>query len=264
MWSVMFCVLLFVLCLWCYLSHGTGPWEGAFNQQGRWTNYWWWFQNKQLFEAPKLLTHLAWSQGYLVQWLGSQVNIVQGLLVTNSLVTVYLSPVWVLAQCCLLTLAFSIWVTIPASTLSWLSITWHWPTKIYIHLSLSLMLPFNIGLPKTPHGLFLDRCHEPCPSVIPNTDQPRLQLRLLSLNLMLPQHQPNQDYCFLVSVMWVKLRQLHQMADSTNSSLGGCVIQWHYLWVIPKITGGFKVVAPFSTYSLCARFICCSWHSQGL
>ena len=35
------------------------------------------------------------------------------------------------------------------------------------------MLPLNIGLPKTPHGLFLDRCHEPCPSVIPNTDQPR-------------------------------------------------------------------------------------------
>ena len=29
------------------------------------------------------------------------------------------------------------------------------------------MLPFNIGLPKTPHGTFLDRCHEPCPSAIP-------------------------------------------------------------------------------------------------
>ena len=40
------------------------------------------------------------------------------------------------------------------------------------------MLPFNIGLPKTPPGLILDRCHEPCPSVIPNTDQPR----------------PNRDY----------------------------------------------------------------------
>ena len=38
------------------------------------------------------------------------------------------------------------------------------------------MLPLNIGLPKTPHGLSIDRCHEPCPSVIPNTDQPRLQL----------------------------------------------------------------------------------------
>ena len=92
---------------------------------------------------------------------------------TSSLVTVYLSPVWVLAQCCPLTLAFSIRVTIPTSTLSWLSIPWHWPTKIYICLSLSLMLPLNIGLPKTPHGLILDRCHEPCPSVIPNTDQPR-------------------------------------------------------------------------------------------
>ena len=92
---------------------------------------------------------------------------------TNSLVTVYLSPVWVLAQCCILTLAFSLRVTVLASTLPWLSIPWHWPTKIYICLSLSLLLPLNIGLPKTPPGLILDRCHEPCPSVIPNTDQSR-------------------------------------------------------------------------------------------
>ena len=70
--------------------------------------------------------------------------------VTNSLVTVHLSPVWVLAQCCILTLAFSLRVTIPASTLSWLSVPWHWPTKICICPSLSLMLPLNIGLPKTP------------------------------------------------------------------------------------------------------------------
>ena len=108
------------------------------------------------------------------------------------------------------------------------------------------MLPLNIGLPRTPHGLFLDRCHEPCPSVILNTDQPSLQPRPPSLDLMLPQHQPNQDYCFLVSVMGVKPRQLHQMADSTNPSLGGCVTQWYYLWVIPKITGGFRVIAPFT------------------
>ena len=183
---------------------------------------------------------------------------------TSSLVTVYLSPVWVLAQCCLLTLAFSILVTVPASTLSWLSIPWHWPTKIYIHLSLSLMLPLNIGLPKTPHGLFLDRCHEPCPSVIPNTDQPRPNTgpiktgispipscsrptsRLLSPDPVLPQHWSNQDYCFLESVMRVKPRQLYQMAVSTNPSLGRHVIQWHYLWVILKITGGFRVIAPFT------------------
>ena len=30
----MFCVLLIVLSLYCSSSHGTGPWEGAFNQQG--------------------------------------------------------------------------------------------------------------------------------------------------------------------------------------------------------------------------------------
>ena len=75
------------------------------------------------------------------------------------------------------------------------------PTKIYIRLSLSLMLPLNIGLPKTPRGLFLDRCHEPCPSVIPNTDQPRLQPRPPSPDPVLPQRWPSQDYCFLVSVM---------------------------------------------------------------
>ena len=95
------------------------------------------------------------------------------LLVTNLLVTVHLSPVWGLAQCCILTLAFSLRVSVPTSTLSWLSVPWCWPTKIYICPSLSLLLPLNIGLPKTPPGLILDRCHEPCPSVIPNTDQPR-------------------------------------------------------------------------------------------
>ena len=102
------------------------------------------------------------------------------------------------------------------------------------------MLPLNIGLPKTPPGLFLDRC----PSVIPNTDQPRLQLRPpspdpvlpqcwpsqdSSPDPVLPQHWSDQDYCFLVSVMRVKPRQLHQMADSTYPSLGGHVIQWYYL-----------------------------------
>ena len=40
-------------------SHRTGPWEGAFNQQGKWTNYWWWFQNKWFIQVPKLLTHLV-------------------------------------------------------------------------------------------------------------------------------------------------------------------------------------------------------------
>ena len=47
--------------------------------------------------------------------------------------------------------------------------------------------------------------------------------------------------------MGVKPKQLHQMADSTNPSFGGCVIQWCYFWVIPKITGGFRVIAPFTS-----------------
>ena len=73
--------------------------------------------------------------------------------------------------------------------------------KIYICPSLSLMLPLNIGLPKTPHGLSIDRCHEPCPSVIPNTGQLRLQLSPPSPDPVLLQCWPSQDYCFLVSVM---------------------------------------------------------------
>ena len=55
------------------------------------------------------------------------------------------------------------------------------------------MLPLNIGLPKTPHGLPIDRCHKPCPSVIPNTDQPKLQPRPLSPDPVLPQCWPSQD-----------------------------------------------------------------------
>ena len=181
------------------------------------------------------------------------------------MVTVYLSPVWVLAQCWLLTLAFSLWVTVPTSTLSWLSVPRYWPTKIYICPSLSLMLPFNIGLPKTPPGLILDRCHEPCPSVIPNTDQPRPNWSP-SLDPMLPQHQSNQDswvltlcylntspiqdYCFLESVIRVKPKQLHQMAVSTNASF-----RWACHLLVPHLSDtenywGLQGYSPFQDFTL--------------
>ena len=75
-------------------------------------------------------------------------------------------------------------------------------------------------------------------------------LRPLSLDLMLPQHQPNQDYCFLVSVMRVKLRQLHQMADSTTPSLGGHVIQWYYLLSYTENYWGFQGYSPFHDLQL--------------
>ena len=52
------------------------------------------------------------------------------------------------------------------------------------------MLPLNIGLPKTPPGLILDRCHEPCPSVIPNTDQSRLNQDLQVLTQCYPNTSP--------------------------------------------------------------------------
>ena len=52
------------------------------------------------------------------------------------------------------------------------------------------------------------------------------------------------------------------MADSTNPSLGGHVIQWYYLRVIPKITGGFRVIAPFTTSDFVCPKICS--HSRRL
>ena len=157
------------------------------------------------------------------------------LLVTSSLVTVHLSPVWFLAQCCLLTLAFSLRVTIPTSTLSWLSIPWHWPTKIYICLSLSLMLPFNIGLPKTPPGLVLDRCHEPCPSVIPNTDQPRPNWDYRVWTQCYPNTSPIETT--ESGPRWQTPPILAWVSMSSNGTIFG---------VIPKITGVSRVIAPFT------------------
>ena len=88
------------------------------------------------------------------------------------------------------------------------------------------MLPLNTGLPKTSHGLSIYRCHKPCPSVIPNTDQPRLQLRPLSPNPVLPQH----------FTRW----QAPPIPTLVGVSSNGVAF-----WVILKITGGFGVIAPF-------------------
>ena len=62
---------------------------------------------------------------------------------------------------------------------------------------------------------------------------------------MLPQHWSDPDYCYLESVIGVKPRQPHQMADSTNPSLGGCVIQ-----LVPPLSDtenywGFQGYSPF-------------------
>ena len=52
------------------------------------------------------------------------------------------------------------------------------------------------------------------------------------------------------SVIGVKPRQLHQMAVSTNPSLGGCVIQWYYLWGYSKNYWGFQGYSPFHFWAL--------------
>ena len=62
---------------------------------------------------------------------------------------------------------------------------------------------------------------------------------------MLPQHWPDPDYCYLESVIGVKPRQPHQMADSTNPILGGHVIQ-----LVPPLSDtenywGFQGYSPF-------------------
>ena len=62
---------------------------------------------------------------------------------------------------------------------------------------------------------------------------------------MLPQQWPNPDYHYLESVIRVKPRQLHQMAVSTNPSLGGHVIQ-----LVPPLSDtenywGFQGYSPF-------------------
>ena len=85
------------------------------------------------------------------------------------------------------------------------------------------------------------------PSVTPTLAQSRLP----SLDPVLPQCWSNPDYCYLMSVIGVKPRQLHQMADSTNPSLGGHVIQWYYLWGYSKNYWGFQGYSPFH-YTRCA------------
>ena len=112
------------------------------------------------------------------------------------------------------------------------------------------MLSLNIGLPKTPHGLSIDRCLKPCPGVIPDTDQPRLQPRPLSPDPVLPQCWPSQDYwvstCFLVSVMGWSQSSFTRWQAPPIPPLVGVSSNGVAFWVIPKITGGFGVIAPFT------------------
>ena len=89
------------------------------------------------------------------------------------------------------------------------------------------------------------RCHEPCPSAIPNTEHPRPIHWPPSLDPMLPQQWSNPDYCYLEPASRVKPEQLHQMAVSTNHNLGGCVIQLISLLSDVKNYRGFQGYSPF-------------------
>ena len=68
---------------------------------------------------------------------------------------------------------------------------------------------------------------------------------------MLPQQWSNPDYCYLEPSSRVKPEQPHQMAVSTNHNLGGCVIWLTSYLIDMKITGGFRVIAPFTAMYTC-------------
>ena len=127
------------------------------------------------------------------------------------------------------------------------------------------MLPLNIGLPKTPNGLSIDRCLEPCPSFIPKTDQPRFQPRPLSPDPVLPQHWSNQDYqaltqCYLNTGPIKTSESLPAFwclswGGAETASPDGRHHQFQLQWVChpvvlflgySEITGGFRVLAPFT------------------
>ena len=114
--------------------------------------------------------------------------------------------------------------------------------------------------PWTLPGLILDRCHEPCPSVIPNTDQPRPNTDLRVWTQYYPNTGPIQTT--VTCVIRVKPRQLHQVAVSTNPSSSGHVIQCHYLWGYSENYWGFQGYSPFQCVygaHICTFNCACMW-----
>ena len=93
------------------------------------------------------------------------------------------------------------------------------------------------------------RCHEPCPSAIPNTEHPRPIHWPPSLDPMLPQQWYNPDYCYLESASRVRPEQSHEMAVSTNHNWGG-----HVIWLTSHLSDvenyrGFQGYSPFHLQS---------------
>ena len=98
----------------------------------------------------------------------------------------------------------------------------------------------NTGLVKTT---------EPWPSVTSTL----AQSRLLSPDPLLPKHWPNQDYwvstCFPVSAMGWSWNSFSRWQAPSIPALVG-VSSSAAFRVIPKITGGFRVLSPFTRLSL--------------
>ena len=86
-------------------------------------------------------------------------------LVTNSLVTVCLSPAWVLAQYCIYNTSFYLEFPFQTSILAQCPLTLT-NQDLYTQVPASCC-PQHRPSPWTLPGLIWDRCHEPCPSIIP-------------------------------------------------------------------------------------------------
>ena len=110
----------------------------------------------------------------------------------------------------------------------------------------TLPVVLNIGLLP---GLFLGSSETDVMSLVlvlsPNTERPRPTHWPLSLDPMLLQQWPNPDYCYLEPVIGVKPKQLHQMAVSTDPSLGGYVIQLASHFSDTENYWGFQGYSPF-------------------
>ena len=107
------------------------------------------------------------------------------------------------------------------------------------------MLPLNIGLPKTPHGLFLDNMRLVL-VLSPTLTNQGSNWDLRALTQCYPNTGPvktTASWC----LSWGEAQssftrwQAPPIPASVGVSSNGVA-----LWVISKITGGFRVIAPFT------------------
>ena len=168
-----------------------------------------------------------------------------------------------------ITLALSLLrVTVPNI---WPSVTWHCPTKIYTPES-QLPIILNVSLPP---GLILGHPrssyawvpashhpqHKPSPWTLPQAEADVMSL-VLVLSPTLSTQDPYTDLwvwtqCYSnngpiqTTVTWSlpagwSQSSLTRWQSPPIITYVGVSFNWHHTWVMWKITGGFRVVAPFT------------------